>query len=56
MLAPDDKDIRPPFPDEDTISPHDHDAGASPGATETSEIAMRLSVLGKLIIPPTAHR
>lgn len=56
MPVPDDKDLRPPFPDEDMISPHDHDASESPGTANTSEIAMRLSVLGKLIIPPTAHR
>jgi hypothetical protein len=56
MPTADDKDLRPPFPDDDTPSSHDREAGNDPHAPDTSEIAMRLSVLGKLIIPPTAPR
>lgn len=56
MPATDDKDIRPPFADEETISPRDPEAADDPAAADTSEIARRLSVLGKLIIPPTAPR
>lgn len=56
MPTSDDKDLRPPFPAEDTASSHDHEAIENPAAADASEIATRLSVLGKLIIPPTAHR
>ena len=56
MPTPDVKDIRPPFADEETISPLDSDATDNSVRADTSEIATRLSVLGKLIIPPTTPR
>jgi hypothetical protein len=56
MPTADNKDLHPPFPDDDALSSHDDEAVESPNTPDISEIAMRLSVLGKLIIPPTAPR
>jgi hypothetical protein len=56
MPHPDDHDIRPPLADDNATAPPESERSDSSGPSDTSEIAMRLSVLGKLIIPPTAHR
>lgn len=55
MSIADDKDRHTPFAaDEATPTPEQEHAEAP--ASDTSEIAMRLSVLGKLVIPPTVHQ
>jgi hypothetical protein len=56
MPTHDDKDLHPSFPDDDIVSNRNHEADEKPDASGTSEIAMRLSVLGKLVIPPATPR